>query len=67
MRPLDDSLGRASGALLAAVRGNDVLDAALVLLAADGDRTVTSGPDDIEKLAAATGRHVELVNATGSS
>jgi hypothetical protein len=67
VRPLDDSLGRASGALLAAARGNDVLDAALVLLAADGDRIVTSDPDDIRRLAAAAGRHVELIRAAGSS
>ena len=63
VRPLDEQLGRASGALLAATRGSDVLDAALVLLATDGDRIVTSDLDDIETLAAATGRHVELVPA----
>lgn len=63
VRFLDEPLGRASGVLLGATRGSDVLDAALVLLAEDGDRIVTSDPDDIEKLAAANGRHVELVPA----
>jgi hypothetical protein len=38
-----------------------VVDAALVLLAEDGDFLVTSDPDDIVPLAAAHGRHVEIV------
>ena len=45
-RPLDESLGRAAGALLGATKQSDVIDAALVLLAHDGDRIVTSDPDD---------------------
>jgi hypothetical protein len=61
VRPLDDTLGRASGALLSAARRSDVIDAALVLLADDGDRIVTSDPNDIEPLAAIAGRHVELI------
>ena len=60
---LDDSLGRVAGELLAVSRRTDVIDAALVLLAHDGDRIVTSDPDDIEPLAAASGRHVELILA----
>ena len=63
VRPLDEGLGRASGVLLGVTRKSDVLDAALVLLAEDGDRIVTSDPDDIETLVAATGRHVELIPA----
>lgn len=61
VRPLDEALGRASGSLLAAARRRDVVDAALVLLANDGDQIVTSDPLDIEPLAAAAGRHVELI------
>ena len=61
VKPLDDALGRSAGALLAVARRQDVVDAALVLLAHDGDRIVTSDPDDIAELAAATGRHVEVV------
>jgi hypothetical protein len=61
VRPLDERLGRAAGALLARVDGADVIDAALVLLADDGDDIVTSDPEDIEPLAARVGRHVELV------
>src|SRR5450432_667237 len=61
VRPLDDTLGRAAGALLSAAHRNDVIDAALVLLADDGDRIVTSDPTDIEPLAAIAGPHVELI------
>jgi hypothetical protein len=63
IRPLDEDLGRAAGALLARVGSADVIDAALVLLADDGDDIVTSDPEDIEPLAARLGRHVELLRA----
>jgi hypothetical protein len=59
--PLDDAAGRAAGQLLARSGQSDVIDAALVLLADDGDQIVTSDPDDIEPLAAAAGRHVEII------
>ena len=61
VRPLDRALGRAAGELLAATGLSDVIDAALVLLAADGDDIVTLDRDDFERLAAASGRHVELI------
>ena len=60
VHPLDEVLGRAAGELLAAADATDVIDAALVLLADDGDDIVTSDPDDIAPLAALAGRHVEL-------
>ena len=63
VRPLDESLGRAAGELLAATRRADVIDAALVLLADDDDQIVTSDLRDLEPLAAASGRHVEIVPA----
>ena len=63
VRPLDEALGRAAGELLAIARQDDVIAAALVLLATDGDRIVTSDPDDIEVLALALGRHVDLIRA----
>jgi len=63
VRPLDDQRGRAAGALLVRARQSDVIDAAVVLLAEDGDRIVTSDLDDLEFLAAASGRHIELVPA----
>jgi hypothetical protein len=61
VRSLDHALGMAAGALLGVTGRQDVVDAALVLLAADGDRIATSDPEDIARLAAATGRHVEIV------
>lgn len=60
---LDDRAGRAAGELLARAGQKDVIDAALVLLADDGDHIVTSDPDDIESLAAESGRDVELILA----
>jgi hypothetical protein len=61
VRQLDDELGRSAGKLLAAARASDVIAAALVLLADDDDEILTSDPDDLEPLAAATGNHVELI------
>src|SRR5690606_9166197 len=63
VRALDERLGRLAGELLARSGTHDVVDAALVLLAEDGDDIVTSDPDDLEPLAALTGRHVELLRA----
>jgi hypothetical protein len=63
VRPLDEALGRAAGELLAAAKRRDVVDAALVLLATDGDHIVTSDPDDLAPLARASGRHVEIIRA----
>lgn len=61
--PLDASMGRPIGELLAASRTNDVVDAALVLISADGDRIYTSDPSDLLVLASAAGRDVEIVRA----
>lgn len=63
IRPLDGALGRAAGELLARAKQNDVIDAALVLLASEGDYIVTSDPDDLEPLARAAARDVELIRA----
>jgi len=61
VRGLDESLGLAAGELLARAGGNDVIDAAVVLLAYDGDDIVTSDIEDLQPLAAQLGRHVEIV------
>jgi hypothetical protein len=61
VRPFDRALGRASGELLGTTGSADVIDAAVVLLAADGDEIVTVDRDDFEDLVAAAGRHVELI------
>lgn len=59
--PLDEQLGRRAGALLARARRSDVIDAAVVLLAKDGDFILTSDPHDLEPLAFAAGLQVEII------
>lgn len=61
IRRLDAALGRAAGELLARAKRDDVIDAALVLLANDGDRVITSDPQDLAPLARAADLDVELV------
>jgi hypothetical protein len=61
IRAIDETLGRAAGELLGRARRSDVIDAALVLLSTDGDLIATSDPDDIEPLAIASRRHVEII------
>ena len=58
---LDDALGRRAGTLLGRARMTDVIDAALVLLASDGDFILTSDPNDLVLLAASAGLHVDIV------
>jgi hypothetical protein len=58
---LDDRLGRATGELLARARQKDVIDAAVVLLATDGDVVLTSDAEDLASLAMAAGLDIELV------
>jgi hypothetical protein len=60
-RPLDQRLGRFAGVLLGRTGLADVIDAAVVLLAEDGDMIITEDIDDLAELAEATGRRVELV------
>ena len=61
--PLDLDLARRSGVLLARSGMRDVIDAAAVALAENGDRIVTSDPDDIATLAAVGARRVDIVPA----
>lgn len=61
VKALDEDLGRSAGELLAATGMSDVVDAALALVAVDGDEIVTLDRDDMALLAAVTGRHVELL------
>lgn len=61
VKALDQTLGRAAGELLAATGLSDVVNAAVALLALDGDEIVTLDRDDIGTLVAAAGRHVELI------
>jgi hypothetical protein len=59
--PLDEVLGRRAGVLLGRSRMEDVVDAALVLLAADGDSLLTSDPDGITPLARTAALHIDII------
>lgn len=59
---LGADLGRRAGVLLARSRTADVIDAALALLAHDGDEILTSDADDLRVLVAASGVHADVVN-----
>ena len=61
VRPIDDTLGRRTGVLLRDSRTDDVIDAAVVLLAHDGDEIFTSDPTDLRSLAIARDAHVDLI------
>src|SRR5947207_1140563 len=61
IRPIDEELGRSAGELLARIRKRDVVDAALVLLANDGDTIVTSDANDLRVLARGTGHSIDLI------
>lgn len=58
---LDGDLGRRAGVLLARARRDDAIDAAVVVLASDDDRIVTSDPEDIRRLVEAAGLHVDVI------
>lgn len=57
---LDANLGRRAGELLGRTGTSDVIDAAVVLLARDGDEILTSDAGDLRPLAEGSGLHVEI-------
>ncbi len=59
--PLDDELGRRAGVLLARSGRSYAIDAALAAMADHGDQIVTSDPDDLAALVAATDRRIDVV------
>jgi hypothetical protein len=60
--PLDEDFGRRAGVLLARSGARDVIDAAVVLLAAaDLDEILTSDPRDIAALVVAAGTHADVI------
>lgn len=61
VHPIDDGLGRRVGVLLGEAGSSDVIDAAVVLLAHDGDEIYTSDPEDLRPLAQMAGMHVDLI------
>ncbi len=61
VQAVDHSLGRESGVLLGRAGTHDAIDASVVVIAAKGDRILTSDVDDIRPLVAAAGRSILVV------
>jgi hypothetical protein len=61
VRAIDPQDGRAAGVLLGATGTSDPIDATVVLLAAPGDRILTSDPADLTALAGAASRRAVIV------
>jgi len=61
VEPLDEELGLRVGLLLGQAHTSDVVDAAVVLLATDGDEILTSDSEDLAVLARTAGLHVDIV------
>lgn len=61
VRAIDDDLGRRAGVLLGAAGSSDVIDAAIVLIADEGDEIFTADPADLRDLAHAAGKLVDLI------
>jgi hypothetical protein len=58
---VDERLGREAGALLARSGTDDPIDATVVIVAAPGDRVLTSDPGDIRLLADAGNRTLMVI------
>jgi hypothetical protein len=58
---VDERLGREAGALLARSGTDDPIDATVVIVAAPGDRILTSDPGDIRLLADAGNRTLMVI------
>jgi hypothetical protein len=61
VRAIDHQSGREAGVLLAAAGTADPIDATVVLMAAPGDRILTSDPDDLARLATAAANHPVII------
>ncbi len=61
-RSLDPSAARDCGLLLARSHTSDIADAAITLLARDGDTVVTSDPDDIAHLLDTAGIRAQVLS-----
>lgn len=59
---LDENLGRRTGVLLGRAGRDDAIDGAVVLIAADDDRIVTSDADDIQHLLEVAGVDADVIS-----
>jgi len=62
IQPVDAHLGRQAGVLLGRAGAGDAVDATVAAIAATGDRILTSDPDDLTRLVAASRRAVLVVS-----
>lgn len=58
---VDQAVGRAAGVLLGQAGTRDAVDASVVAMAANGDQIMTSDPDDIRPLVAASRRSIKVI------
>lgn len=61
VRAVSPSDGREAGSLLGEAGAADAIDATVVLLAAPGDRILTSDPGDLARLAEAAGNRAVII------
>lgn len=61
VRAIDNELGRQAGVLLGQAGTSDVIDAAIVVIARDGDEIFTADAADLRDLAHAAGKMVDLI------
>lgn len=61
VRAIDDELGRRAGVLLGQAGRSDVIDAAIVVIAEDGDEIFTADPSDLRELVRAAEKLVDLI------
>ena len=61
VRPVDEQLGREAGILLGRTGTSDPIDATVVLVAAHGDRILTSDARDLKRLAGAARKRVAII------
>lgn len=63
VHPLDDAEGRAAGELMGMAGSADPVDAALVVIANQGDTIISDDIDDMRRLVAASGRALRVAPA----
>lgn len=60
--PVDEPMARTAGTLLARAGAGDAIDSTVVVVAQSGDRILTSDPQDIRRLAEASGKRLVIVS-----
>jgi hypothetical protein len=61
VRSVDERLGRESGILVGLAKTSDPIDATIVLIASNGDRILTSDPQDLKRLTSAARKRIAVI------